>query len=352
MNKNQTFDCHFEIKNLHVENGIGIIEGLASTFGNTDRVGDVIAVGAFTDTIEEIKARKGHIPMLWQHDSRVVIGKFRASDMVETNQGLFVKGEINLNTAKGKDAHELLKAEDVSDFSIGFRTLESEFDEVARVNVIEKVDLREISIVTFPANEEAVVTAVKSVVPFQDLPIARNVDGTPDTRKEWNVETAADNVLALAGDKDSEVFKSAFLELGEEEGEKVYKSQIADVIDGELAVVPRALFKAAAEVVISKSDTADHVKRNIERYYAKMDRESPFIKGISPDEVGCMSTKQIKTYLQNGGKFSRLGAERYTDLALKGEKYEKSLSDSGNSSPSDSGEYDNLMKSLKHKLGG
>lgn len=359
MNKQQTFDCKFKIKRIHEENGVGVVEGFAATFGNTDRVNDIIVEGAFTDSIEEIRARKGHIPMLFQHDFRKVIGKFRASEMRLTPEGLFVKGEINLKTDLGKNVHELLKAEDISDFSIGFITKESHLDEDKGLNFLEKIDLKEISIVTFPANEMAVVTAVKTVVPFQDLPILRDSDGDPDTRRQWDSNKAVANIRRLTGSEDepSSTYRNAFLWFDGENADNfgAYKLPIADAIDGEMVAIPRGVFAAAGALLGARGgvDIPDNqrpaVQRNIERYYDKMDLESPFSKGLGPNELSRMSPKMIKTYLRDNG-FSVAGAEYLSDMANKGIK---SLRDSGSKKPSDSdnGSLKGLLDDLKQTIG-
>lgn len=347
--KDQTFNCKFEMKDIKENGDIGIVEGLASTFGNTDRVGDVIVEGAFSESIQDIKGSKGHIPMLFQHDSRKVIGKFRAKDMKETTQGLFVKGEINLKTNLGKDTFELLKTEDISDFSIGFRIRESHFDDVDRVTRLEEIDLREISIVTFPCNEEAIVTGIKSVISFQDLPVLTNDEGEPNARHEWDSEKAIKNIKALELSDDD--YKNNFLYCTDD---KEY-GPIVDVIKDEVIVIPRALFTAVGEIVSGKSIIPDEqvakVTRNIERYYEKMGFESPFKKGLGRNELSRMSPKQIKSYMRDNG-FSVAGAEYVSNMVNKGIK---SLSNSGGTGPSnsdDSNGLKGLLTELKSKTGG
>lgn len=357
--KIEHFDCHFKIKEIKQDQDIGIVEGLASTFGNVDHMGDVIDQGAFKESIEDILNRKGHIPMLWQHDWRSVIGKFRANAMFETEEGLFVRGEINLNTQHGRDTHALLKAGDISDFSIGFRTRESHINDDTSTNHLEKVDLMEISIVTFPANDRAIVTAVKTVVPFQDLPILRNRDGEPNTRREWDSVKAIERVREFTGSQDepSSSYKNAFLWFDGSNADNftAYKLPIADIVGNEMVVIPRGVFAAAGALqgarggVNIPDDQRPAVIVNVERYYDKMDLESPFTKGLGPNELGRMTPKMIKSYLRDNG-FSVAGAEYLSDMANKGIK---SLRDSGNNSPSDSdnSSLKGLLDDLKQKIG-
>lgn len=132
-------------------------EGYGSTFGNLDLGDDIVAQGAFTKTLQS--GRK--IKMLWQHNYMTPIGSY--PQLREDSKGLFVQGRINLGTEKGQEGYALLKAGDMDSMSIGFRTIDSEYNSDTDVRVLKELDLFEISLVTQPMNEMALVTAVKSV---------------------------------------------------------------------------------------------------------------------------------------------------------------------------------------------
>ena len=147
-----------EIKALETD---GEIVGYGSTFGgDPDSYGDVVNAGAFADSLAQ-HAAGGTMPkMLWQHDSRCPIGKW--TEASEDERGLLLKGQINMNVQQGREAHALLKAGDIDGLSIGYRLLEWSRDEDDEVWYLEKLDLREVSIVTDPANERATVQEVKA----------------------------------------------------------------------------------------------------------------------------------------------------------------------------------------------
>lgn len=145
-----------EIKSL--DEG-GILEGYASVFGVQDSDGDVITKGAFSDSIKSGK----QIKMLWQHDAREIIGKW--SEIREDDNGLYVKGSLILETQKGREAYALLKAGVLDAMSVGFNIIEA--GDGSRGRVIEKLDLWEISLVTWGANPEAKITNVKSITDFE-----------------------------------------------------------------------------------------------------------------------------------------------------------------------------------------
>lgn len=135
----------------------GEFEGYASTFGNEDRGADICVSGCFADTLIRRPADK--VKMLYQHRFDQIIGKW--IEAREDSKGLYVKGQLFLNTLKGAEVHVLMKEGALDSMSIGFRTLIDEWDRELHVRRLVKVDLFEISVVTFPMNEQATVQLVK-----------------------------------------------------------------------------------------------------------------------------------------------------------------------------------------------
>lgn len=155
----------FEVKEAGVtENkNEGVIEGYASTFGNIDQGFDIVDKGAFKATL---KMNKGRFPILADHNPADQIGWNEKAS--EDNEGLFVRGAIMLDVQKGKEKYSLAKkALDIkapAGISIGFTTIKAEPDASnPRIRRIKEVKLWEYSLVTFPMNTEAMVTAAKSI---------------------------------------------------------------------------------------------------------------------------------------------------------------------------------------------
>jgi len=138
----------------------GSIDGYGSVFGVKDMYDDVIAPGAFSASIAAHKSAGTMPAMLWQHDADEPIGVWL--EMTEDAKGLRVKGQICLETACGKEAHALLKMGALNGLSIGFMSKQWSHDESPDVRTLTEIDLWEVSLVTFPANEKARVTNVKS----------------------------------------------------------------------------------------------------------------------------------------------------------------------------------------------
>lgn len=149
---------------------VGTFEGYGAVFGNVDSYGDVIQKGAFKDTLKEWKKQKKLPPMLVQHGGWMItdmdalpIGKW--DEMDEDDTGLRVKGRlINLDTERGKTIHGAMREGALDGMSIGYRAKEfalgTKPEEPRRT--LKKVDLVELSVVTFPANGKARVDGVKS----------------------------------------------------------------------------------------------------------------------------------------------------------------------------------------------
>ena len=154
-----------EIKSLKDS---GEFEGYGSTFGGEpDAYGDVIAPGAYSDSLATHKA-KGTMPKLfWQHNSAEPIGKWVGAK--EDKHGLLLDGKLNMEVQRGREAYALLKAGDIDGLSIGYHIKEYSVDTDSGIWTLEKLELIEISVVSVGANENAVVQSVKAAKAAHDL---------------------------------------------------------------------------------------------------------------------------------------------------------------------------------------
>jgi HK97 family phage prohead protease len=128
------------------------IEGYASVFGSVDQGGDAVLPGAFAPSLKA--GRK--VRMLWQHDAFQPIGVW--DDVREDQKGLWVRGRILTDVAKGREAASLVAAGAIDGLSIGYRTKRAERDGKGR-RLLAEVELWEVSLVTFPMLVQARVGA-------------------------------------------------------------------------------------------------------------------------------------------------------------------------------------------------
>jgi HK97 family phage prohead protease len=152
----KSLDFTFDIKSSDDE---GTFDGYASPFGGpADSYGDVVEPGAYADSLARHR-RQGTMPlMLWQHDTNEPIGVWQ--EFAEDGKGLWGKGKLLRGVQKADEAYIRLKAGAVRGLSIGFREVEAKPD--GAVRRLKKLDLLEVSIVSFPAAARARVSNVKS----------------------------------------------------------------------------------------------------------------------------------------------------------------------------------------------
>lgn len=139
----------------------GTFKGYGSVFGNVDSYREIVAPGAFAKSLEEIKASGAPLPALWQHNPDQPIGGY--DTLAEDDHGLLVEGFLmSKEIPLAAEAHALLKRRVVRGMSIGYYVRADSYDEKTGIRTLTELDLREISIVTFPANALASVDEVKA----------------------------------------------------------------------------------------------------------------------------------------------------------------------------------------------
>lgn len=150
----------FEMK---ADEGSGTISGYFSTYDREpDSYGDVIAEGAFTDTIKA-REESGHpFPLCWNHDLDQIIGK--VDSIEDTEKGPHMTASF-FNTKLAQEKREIVKSGVVYQFSFAYDIQEAKqvtLEDGRKANELRKLDLFEVSIVPIPANQNAVMTDVKA----------------------------------------------------------------------------------------------------------------------------------------------------------------------------------------------
>jgi HK97 family phage prohead protease len=153
-------------------------DGHASTFWAVDSYKTAMAPGAFSRTL---KHRGDTRLVLWQHDPNTPIGKTTA--LKQDKAGLAFSAALTTETRAGADAMALLRDQVPLGMSFGFQTVKDRTAEdtdpldfsqqpglkAKDVRVITEVNLWEVSLVTFPANEAATISAVRSEMELDAL---------------------------------------------------------------------------------------------------------------------------------------------------------------------------------------
>lgn len=145
----------------------GTVKGYASTWDREpDAYGDVIAKGAFADSLKRWEDSGKPIPLLYGHntnDPEYNIGRVTLAR--EDERGLYVEAEFDPENEKAQYVRKLVKEGRLYQFSFAFELLdrgEVELDGGVKANELRKLDIFEVSLVQIPANQHAEVVEVKA----------------------------------------------------------------------------------------------------------------------------------------------------------------------------------------------
>jgi len=277
----ETRDYPLQIK--AVDEQEGTFSGYLSVFGVTDSYGDVVERGAFKRTL---KSNKGEFPLLWFHSPWEPIGGFKAK---EDEKGLWIDAALDLELQLAREKLSGVRKGYINGLSIGYETIKQLYDDDG-ARRLKELKLYEGSLITknFQATPGALISSVKSVVPYQNLPLG-------DREADWDKAAAEKRVRSWAGiaeqedleDEDKQKkFQRGWVYYKTGEGDKLtsYKLLIADIVDGKLTAIPRAIFAAAAAVMGARGgvDIPDGemgaVRAHLGKYYSKMDLTPPWSK--------------------------------------------------------------------------
>lgn len=152
-------ELSLEIKEL---NDKGIFKGIASPFNNIDFGNDRV--------LPSVTNRNNNktVPYLWQHNPTEPIGEVL---LIGTNNGIEFEGKLYLDTLENGTpampnaykAYTLMKNNRLKN-SIGYKTLEYDYVKEGNETIrnLKDIDIMEVSAVTFPMNNQAAITSVKS----------------------------------------------------------------------------------------------------------------------------------------------------------------------------------------------
>lgn len=111
--------CTAQFKALDEDQGT--FEAIVSVFGNVDHIGDRVVKGAFSKSLDQWNKSGDPIPVIWSHmwaNPSAHIGKTISA--VETEDGLLVKGQLDLDHPFAAKVYKLLKERRVKEFSFAY----------------------------------------------------------------------------------------------------------------------------------------------------------------------------------------------------------------------------------------
>ena len=151
------------VEALKAERAEGHFTGYGSTFGNVDSDSDIIMPGAFARSLADLKSKSQMPAMLFSHERSRPIGDYLEAK--EDDRGLWLEGQLWVDgphpNQDALTARRMMLGPAGAGMSIGFWVRGEEIDRESGIRKITDAKLVEVSVVSFPANEEARTTGVK-----------------------------------------------------------------------------------------------------------------------------------------------------------------------------------------------
>lgn len=162
----------YEVKEVDEE---GHFSGYASVYNVIDSYRERVAPGAFANTLRKWAGRGRLPPALWQHRPAEPVGPF--TKMIEDQRGLYTEGQLLVkDVVRAREARALMMSKTVDGMSIGFNSIVEEYDKTENLITLKEIDLWEVSIVTFPANSESLITEVRGMFENGKAPTIREIE--------------------------------------------------------------------------------------------------------------------------------------------------------------------------------
>lgn len=184
----------------------GTVTALVSAFGVVDSYDEEIMPGAFEKSLEQFG--DDPIPILWNHEWGVMDAHLAEAKGEETDEGLVVTMQFDLDDPASLKAFRLLKSRRIKEFSIGgfepsdgIRRIEKDGQTIWQVYEFELV---EISLVLRGANPETRLIDVKSAAEL--VAATTDDEATADTQSDDDDPTDAE---PNPGDADEDAEASA-----------------------------------------------------------------------------------------------------------------------------------------------
>lgn len=147
------------------ESDAGVFIAYASTFTREpDAYGDVVAKGAFVDSLKQWEDSGNSIPILWGHDfSDPYKNIGYVTKAYEDEHGLKIFGQLDLDNPLAKQVYRLIKTRRVTQMSFAFDVLNAGLieEDGKEKNELRELKLYEVSIVPVGANQDTEILEVK-----------------------------------------------------------------------------------------------------------------------------------------------------------------------------------------------
>jgi HK97 family phage prohead protease len=155
------FMDHLTVKAATTATDQGSFRAVAAAW-TIDRDNDQIVPGAFSKTIARWRASGKLLPLHYNHDAAAdhIIGYVRPDTMAETDEGLIVEGQLDLDESDLARAAWRSMKRGVMSLSFGYLATDT-FKRSDGIQELREIDLFEVSIVPAPANADTRILSLK-----------------------------------------------------------------------------------------------------------------------------------------------------------------------------------------------
>lgn len=208
----------------------GTFEALVSVFGNVDFHGDRVVKGAFAADLEQWRASGDPIPVIWSHqwdnpDAHIGV----VTDALETDDGLLVKGQIDLDDPAAAKIFRLMKGRRVKEFSFAYDVVEEQRG-TDGANELRRLSIFEVGPTLKGANPATQLLDVKAAA--ARAPEEGKAVVTLDGSIEGTLRGIGQQVRAWASDMLGDDLYAAYVEATFEDHVIAYVEAWDDPVDG------------------------------------------------------------------------------------------------------------------------
>lgn len=200
-----------EIKAVGDDGSAGVFEAIVSVFDNVDSYGDIVRKGAFADDLAAWASKGDPIPSYWSHrmdDPDYNIGHVLAAE--ETETGLKVRVQLDLENPKALTVLRLLKQRRVTQFSFAYEIQDaSEVDlpDGGKAYELRKLSIYEVGPTPIGANPATELLDVKAMAERVGLKIGRTISAKNNadlTTALASMQTASELISKVLDETETE----------------------------------------------------------------------------------------------------------------------------------------------------
>ena len=142
----------------------GVFEAIVAVFNNVDRAGDKILPGAFADSLADWDAKGRPIPVIFSHQWENLDAHIgQVSEAKEVDDGLYVKGQLDMDEPFAQRVWKKMKAGTLAEFSFAYDIVDAAQVKTngEYINELRKLNLLEVGPCLVGMNPETQLLGVK-----------------------------------------------------------------------------------------------------------------------------------------------------------------------------------------------